>query len=132
MGLGIRVATPIAARQGGQILDSEGRKNERNVWGRQALWCDYRGTIQGQRVGITLMPDPANFRRCWYHARDYGFLAANPFGRNPLTGGAKSKVIVKAGDPFRLRYGVLIHSAAKRDKPINLQAAYLDYIRNSK
>ncbi len=127
MGLGIRVATPIATRQGGQILDSEGRKNERNVWGRQALWCDYRGTIQGQRVGITLMPDPANFRRCWYHARDYGFVCANPFGRKAFSAGPASKIVVERGKTLRLRWGVLLHGDSTAG-PVDINAAYGDFL----
>jgi len=133
LGLGIRVASLLRVTGGnGWMIASDGKQNEKQVRGCTADWVDYSGLVGDHTVGLTLMPDPRNFRRCWYHARDYGFLTANPFGRNALTGGAKSKVIVKAGDPFRLRYGVLIHSAANRDNPIDLQAAYLDYIQISK
>jgi hypothetical protein len=110
MGLGVRVATPLTVKRGGQILNSDGRKNERQVWGKQADWCDYGGVIDGEPAGVTLMPDPKNFRRCWFHARDYGVLVANPFGRNAFTRGEKSKVVVRKGETFRLRFGVLVHS----------------------
>ncbi len=43
MGLGVRVATPLAVVKGGRIIDSEGRVNEAQVWGRQADWCSYSG-----------------------------------------------------------------------------------------
>ena len=46
------------------------------------------------------------------HARDYGFLAANPFGRSAFGKGEKSKVVVEPGEPLRLRYGLLLHSTA--------------------
>jgi hypothetical protein len=110
MGLGVRVATPLAVKNGGRILNSDGSKNEKQVWGKQADWCDYSGEIDGQSVGVTLMPDPKNFRRCWYHARDYGVLVANPFGQNAFTRGEKSKVVVRKGETFRLRFGILVHS----------------------
>jgi len=127
MGLGIRVATALTVRQGGRILTADGRKNERQVRGQQSAWCDYSGTIAGRRAGITLMPHPSNFRPAWYHARDYGFVAANPFGRRALTGGPPSQVVVQPGETFRLRFGVLLHSSSK-DEPVDLVGAYDDYV----
>lgn len=115
MGLGVRVATPLTVKNGGQILDSAGRKNEKQVWGQPADWCDYGG--------VTLMPDPRNFRRSWFHARDYGVLVANPFGRNAFTKGEKSQVVVRKGETFRLRFGVLVHSG-KTD----IAAAYREWL----
>ncbi len=58
MGLAVRVATPIAVKQGGTILDASGRRNERQVWGNSADWCDYSGNIDGRRAGITMMCAP--------------------------------------------------------------------------
>ena len=43
MGLGIRAATTITVKNGGRILDSEGRVNEKGVWGKRAEWYDYSG-----------------------------------------------------------------------------------------
>ncbi len=123
MGLGVRVATPLAVVKGGRINDSEGRVNEAQVWGQQADWCAYGGEIGGKRVGVALMPHPENFRRSWFHARDYGLLEANPFGRNAFTGGEKSRVVVKPGETLRLRFGVLVYNG----KP-DLPAAYRDYL----
>jgi hypothetical protein len=124
MGLGIRLATPLAAKDGGQIENSAGLVNEKQVWGKQADWCDYSGNLDGRRLGILLMPDPANFRRAWFHARDYGLLVANPFGQNAFTKTDKSKVIVPKGQSLRLRFGVLVH-----DGPINLDAEYKNWIK---
>jgi hypothetical protein len=94
MGLGIRVATPLAVVKGGRITDSEGRVNESQVWGKQADWCAYGGEIGGKRAGVLLMPDPGNFHRSWFHARDYGLLEANPFGRNAFTKGEKFRFVL--------------------------------------
>jgi hypothetical protein len=79
---------------------------------------------------MTLMADPNNFRHSWFHARDYGFIAANPFGANAFTGGEKSKIHVKAGKSLRIRFGVLVHSNAK-DK-INHTANYRDFLNQLK
>ena len=45
MGLGIRVCTPISVQRGGTMLDSEGRQNEKEIWGKTADWCDYSGRV---------------------------------------------------------------------------------------
>ena len=128
MGLGIRVATPIAVTQGGQIRNHAGQVNEKQVWGKVSDWCDYSGLVGNLRIGMTLMPDPGNFRRCWYHARDYGFCAANPFGRNAFTRGEKSKITVAKGDSLRLRFGILLHAQPKNEPRRDLNLAYRTYV----
>ena len=130
LGLGVRLAREIAVKadKGGRILNSNGQRNEAEAWGQQADWCDYSGTIDGQFVGITIMPHPKSFRRAWCHCRDTGFMAMNPFGRNAFTGGEKSEVIVEPGEGFHLRYGVLIH---RNDSPDEFDADqnYRDYLQ---
>jgi len=129
MGLGVRVATPIMvnSKLGGRMLDDQDRKDEKGIWGKQALWCDYSGWINGSFVGVTIMPDPSNFRPSWWHTRNYGFMTANPFGRAAFRAGPASKVVVKRGEPFRLSYGVLLH-ANDNEEAMDLPAAYQDYL----
>jgi hypothetical protein len=128
MGLGFRVTTPISVMEGGTMLDDRGRRNGQEIWGKTGQWCDYSGTVDGRHLGMTLMCHPDNFRPSWLHARDYGFIAANPFGRRAFTGGETSKIVVQPGHELRLRYGVLLH-AGPEDSPPDLRAAYADYIR---
>ncbi|MBN1421659.1 MAG: PmoA family protein [Planctomycetes bacterium] len=127
MGLGIRVATSIAVKtgEGGRILDAAGRVNEKGVWGKSAEWIDYAGPIGDRFAGMMIVPDPANFRPCWFHARDYGFIAANPFGRKALAGGETSRVAVEKGETFRLRFAVLVHASASA-ADFDAKAAYED------
>jgi hypothetical protein len=124
MGLGARVATPLTVPRGGRILNSAGGQNEREVWGQPADWCDYRGAIDGQPAGLLIMPDPRNFRRSWFHARDYGLLVANPFGQRAFTGGQASKVEIPSGGELRLRFGVLAYSGA-----VDAAEAYQDFLK---
>ena len=127
MGLGVRVATPLVVDKGGEIIDSENRKNGSQVWGKQADWCQYSGVVDRQRIGIVLMPAPNNFRRSWFHARDYGLLVANPFGQNAFTKSEKSKVSVKQGDKFSLRFGVLVYGVPA-ESPRDIAGLYRKYI----
>lgn len=124
MGLGVRVATPIAVKNGGRMIDSEGRINEKEIWGNSAKWCDYSGAINGQKVGITLMPHPDNLRPSWFHSRDYGALVANPFGRKAFGKGDSSRVFVKKGEVLPLRFGVFVHEG-----DINPNQGYANYLK---
>jgi len=105
MGLGVRMATDLIVANGGVIANSDGLKNERQIWGKQADWCDY----SGKGGGIMLMPAPGGFRRSWFHARDYGLLVANPFGRRAFTRGEPSRVVVEKGQALTLRFNILVH-----------------------
>jgi hypothetical protein len=113
--LGVRVADALCEKKPGQgtLRDAQGREHERAIWGQQAAWCDYSGPVQGQVVGITLMDDPKNpYPACW-HARSYGLLAANPFGRGrsgfPAVRGRTDRVRLALGEHLHLRYGILLH-----------------------
>jgi hypothetical protein len=139
MGIGFRVATPLRVESkpedhappgNGTILDSEGRKNGKQIWGNSADWCDYSGTMAGQRVGMTLFCHPENFRPSWFHARDYGLVAANAFGRQAFGKGEKSLITIKPSEQMRLRYGVLIHAGSADSRP-DLEAAYADYVQQA-
>lgn len=127
MGLGIRMATPLAVVNGGTIQDSAGRRNEKGVWGKSADWCSYRGVVDGKLAGVVIMPDPANFRPCWFHARDYGLLAANAFGVNAFTNGPPSRVKIPPDERLRLRFGVLVFGSDS-PKPPDFPAIYRDFL----
>lgn len=129
MGLGVRVAAPLAVERklGGRILDSENRINGANVWGKTARWCDYAGPLEGKWVGMTILTSPKNFRPCWSHARDYGFVAMNPFGLNAFTQAAKRDVIVKMGESLRIAYAVVVHESAQ-ESGFHAHAAYEQFV----
>ena len=127
MGFGVRIATPLTEKNGGLVTSSSGLKTAKETWGKAHDWCDYSGVIGGQRVGIALMPDPANFRPSWFHNRNYGLMVANPFGRKSMKQGEESRVVVKQGEKLRLRFGLLLH-AAPPDQSVDLAAAYRDFL----
>lgn len=118
--LGLRVSDQIAISDGkgvprprpGRITNADGKAGESNCWGRPSNWCDYSGTVNGKPVGISVFDDSKNpWRACW-HVRNYGLLAANPFGRAksgfPAVKGNTDLVRLEKGESLRLRYGVLL------------------------
>lgn len=117
MGLGLRVAAPLRVRSGGGTIENaEGMTNEEDVWGKTSDFCSYGAIVEGRRVGLLLAPHPENFRKSWFHARDYGFLAANPFGRKSFMAGEPSRVTVKPGETLRLRFGILAYSVPENER----------------
>ena len=64
----------------GHIVNSAGDKDG-STWGKRAAWCDYYGPVDGGVVGVAIFDHPENPRHpTWWHVRDYGLFAANPFG----------------------------------------------------
>lgn len=93
MGFGVRINTPYTVRFGnGRIINSNGRENEAGTWGKTAKWCALIGIHDGAQLGINIIPDMKNFRPSWFHARDYGLLVANPFGKKAMTGPSDDNV----------------------------------------
>ena len=131
MGVAVRVASQLATQseQGGRILNSDGKTDLKDIRTKQSDWCDYSGPIAGRYAGILMMDDPANFRRPWWHAVDTGLLIANPLGESELNGNGKRRenVLVRKGEDFQLRYGVLIHVNDSKEE-FNPTAAYKDFL----
>jgi hypothetical protein len=111
MGFGARVATPLTEKEGGVILSSTGKRTARATWGQSAEWCDYSGMLGDRQVGITLMASPDNFRKSWWHNRNYGVFVSNPFGRAAMKQGKRSTVEVAKGEAFRVVFGATIHES---------------------
>jgi hypothetical protein len=101
------------------------------VWGKRAAWCDASGPLaDGRVIGVALLEHPQNFRHpTWWHARDYGLLSANPFGRHDFeklkdqpTAGDH---VIPAGGELTLRYRLIFHRGDEKSARIaDLFAAY--------
>ena len=110
MGLGVRVATPLSPARGGSYLASHGGRDEKGIFGRRAAWVDASGEIDGRAVGVTIIDMPGNAQEPFFHARDYGLVLANAFGRKAY--GIKRPVdplALAPGETLRLRYAVMMH-----------------------
>jgi hypothetical protein len=89
--MGVRVARSMAMAghkfapdEGrGHILTSSG-KRDAHAWGTRGNWTSYFGPDpSGETVSLTMMDHPLNLNHpTWWHVRDYGLFAANPFGRS--------------------------------------------------
>jgi len=111
--LGLRLADSITLTRGhGHILNSAGQK-DRETWGKRADWVDYSGPVQGKIVGVTIFDDPRNLRHpTYWHVRDYGLFAANPFGIHDFEGIRDEEpgaYTLAKGQTLTLRYRFYLH-----------------------
>lgn len=138
---GVRVAPSITEETGkGHLTNAEGKKGEgakNNVnkdgcWGLKSAWCDYSGPVDGTTVGVAIFDAPTNpVAACW-HARGYGLMAANPFGRDkagfPAEKGKTDLVKLAKGEHLKLRYGVLLHDGdVKAGKVAEYYQKFVDW-----
>ena len=121
--MGIRIRPSIRADKGkGKLTNAEGKVNEgkganrdrKGCWGLVSAWCDYSGPVgDGKTAGLAIFADPTNPIDSAWHARNYGLLAANPFGRQhagfPDRKNKKELVKLKKGEHLKLRYGLYLH-----------------------
>jgi hypothetical protein len=112
---GVRINDAIRAGKfgPGKIENAHGKVGEKDCWGHTSDWCDYSGPIDGKTVGLAILADPKNAQPTFWHVRDYGLMAANPFGRKKagFHDGAAEKALVRLakGEHLQLRYGLLLH-----------------------
>ncbi|HTO03250.1 MAG TPA: PmoA family protein [Opitutus sp.] len=101
--------------QGRAVNDSGIR--DAAAWGKRAAWVDYHAPYKGQTYGVAIFDHPANPRHpTWWHVRDYGLFAANPFGQHDFEG-TKEKPLPKdlgdltvpAGGKITFRYRFYFH-----------------------
>ena len=92
----------------GSAINSEGVTGK-EVWGKPAKWMLYFGKIDGEPASIAIYDHPTNLRHpTTWHAREYGLVAANPFGKHHFLGKEKGAgaLIVADGDSLELRYRI--------------------------
>jgi len=102
----------------GSAINSEGVKGKA-VWGKAAKWVNYWGPVDGKTVGIAIFDHPKNPRHpTTWHARDYGLIAANPFGKRYFKAG-DGALTLKKGETVTFAYRFFFHenSHEKIDLP---------------
>jgi hypothetical protein len=146
--LGVRVRESLRVDRGkGKLTNAEGKSGEGKTvrgkgtnadrdgcWGLVSAWCDYSGPAddEGAIAGIAVFADPSNPIDTAWHARNYGLLAANPFGRGKHAGFPDRKdnndlVKLKKGEHLRLRYGLFVH--VKDAREVDVAGAYGRFVK---
>jgi hypothetical protein len=107
----IRLAEPFTERRGGKMVDADGRVGMAQVWGKRSNWVDYTAEVDGERLGVAIFDHPSNPRHpTYWHARDYGLFALNPFGQNAFDPDKdESHWKLPKGQKIVFRWRVVIH-----------------------
>lgn len=129
---GIRIAQSMREKEGGIVVNSDGKKTTQECWGQPARWVDYTGQVDGKTYGVALMDHPANFRPSRYHVRDYGLFSISPFGEGSYQNNKdKSQpVILDDRTPsLRIRYGLYVHNGQAADAKID--DAYNQFVNST-
>lgn len=123
----LRLARELQLAGGtGRILNSEGHKDA-ECWGKRARWCDYTGKVNGKTIGVAIFDSPMNYNHpTYWHVRDYGLFAANPFGGEDFTRDPEENgtITIPRHRSLLFLYSVLIHEG-------ELDAAALDAIADA-
>ncbi len=129
--MGIRLAPTMRVKGEvgqGHIINSEG-DTDTGAWGKRAKWCDYYGPIEGEIVGVAIFDHPSNPRHpTWWHVRDYGLFAVNPFGihdfeKKPAGTG---DFVIPAGQSVTFKYRFYLHTGD--EKQGNVAEHYAEYV----
>jgi hypothetical protein len=123
----IRVVNGLS-KPGVKMLNSEGKVGEAEIWGKRADWVDYSGDVDGESLGIAIFDDPSNLKHpTYWHARNYGLFAVNPFGEHDFYNDPKrdGSVTIPEGKSMTFRYRVIIHHGNAEEAEI--AAAYSRY-----
>ena len=121
MGLRLAETMRLKGKVGqGHIVNSEGVRDGQ-TWGKRAKWVDYYGPVNGQTVGVAIFDHPQNPRYpTWWHVRDYGLFAVNPFGlhdfeKQPAGAG---NLVIPAGQSVTFRYRFYLHPGDEKEAKV--------------
>lgn len=107
----IRLVEAFTEKKGMRMTDADGRATMKNIWGKRSNWVDYAAEVGGEPLGVAILDHPSNPRHpTYWHARDYGLFALNPFGRNAFDPTQEeSQWKLAKGQKIEFRWRVLIH-----------------------
>lgn len=111
----------------GKIVQRSGVRDDK-TWGKRSEWCDYSGLVNGKLVGVAIFDHPQNpVYPTWWHVRDYGLFAANPFGvhdfeKKPAGTG---NLVIAPGKSVTFKYRFYIHEGD--DEQAKVAQRYGDY-----
>ncbi|MFT4546914.1 MAG: hypothetical protein ACI8XO_002369 [Verrucomicrobiales bacterium] len=113
--MGIRTHHLLRTDKGAEVTNSAGQKGK-SIWGKPAKWVNYQSKIEGKPIGVAMFDSPQNPRHpTTWHARDYGLVAANPFGAHDFSKAKKGTgdLVIKSGESVKFRYAIVFHKTTK-------------------
>ena len=111
-----------AAAGEGHIVQSTDARDQK-TWGQRADWCDYYGPVGGKTVGIAIFDHPSNpVHPTYWHVRDYGLFAANPFGIHEFTNKKEPEnagdLTIAPGKSITFKYRFYLHEGDEQQAKV--------------
>ncbi|HEY0946521.1 MAG TPA: PmoA family protein [Opitutaceae bacterium] len=115
----------------GHAVNSAGDRDTA-AWGRRAAWVDYFAPRGEKTYGAAIFDHPDNpHHPTWWHVRDYGLFAANPFGQHDFESlkdrPRAGEWVVPAGSRVTFRYRFYFHEGDTT--AADVPGHYRDYTR---
>ena len=105
----------------GRYVNAEGLETAANVWGKTSPWVAIRGSVKdaagSKDVTVAILAHPSGLNHPpYWHARDYGLFAVNPFARKGYDPSAPERITrLAVGDRLNIRFRLTVYSG-KVDK----------------
>jgi hypothetical protein len=113
---GLRLNDTLKENGGsGRYVNAEGLETAANVWGKTSAWVAIRGQVKdkdtAKPVTVAIFAHPAGYNSPpYWHARDYGLFAANPFARKGYDPTAPERITrLPLGDSLRLGFRLAVY-----------------------
>ena len=102
-----RMHPSLSVKEGGFLINSEGKSGEKETAGQNSSWCDYYGERFGIVEGLAIFDSPENI---WYPSkwftRDYGFFSpTNMYWR-------EDDFQINKSDSITFKYRVVVHTGS--------------------
>ena len=125
----IRLAETLTEKKGGKMVNAAGATGMAQVWGKRSDWVDYSGEVEGEKLGVAILDYPQNPRHpTYWHARDYGLFALDPFGAHAFDATQpESHWQLPKGKQLVFRWRVVVHPGDAQSGGV--AALYSDWIR---
>jgi hypothetical protein len=128
---GLRLADSMRVKGGGGHIETSTGTKDATAWGKRAAWVDYYGPVGDATLGVAIFDHPRNLRHpTWWHVRDYGLFAANPFGIHdfePQQPAGAGNHTIPSGGELTFRYRLYLHpGSAAEARVADAWAAYAE------
>ena len=110
-----RIDNDLSVKQGGVMINAEGKTGEKGTFGERSAWIDCSGKRAAGVEGIAIMQHPTNkwYPSPWF-TRDYGFISPTPM----YWPEDDQSTRLKKGETIKLRYRVVVHSGDNKEAKI--------------
>lgn len=129
--MALRLLDAFSFKNAATLARNSDGVEQKAVWGKHARWMNYETDLPAKagRHGVAVFADPGNpGAPTRWHARDYGLLAANPFGEKAFD--PKSEKVggftIPEGGSATWHYGFAFY--AGRKNPADVDNLYQQFV----